>query len=315
MLDDFFFAFYITAPIFCILGLGIFFKRIGLITDEFARIGSDLVFKVTLPCLLFVKIVETDFLHDLPVNLIVYAVVATVLVFLLLDRLVSSSISLPGDRGVFVQGAYRSNMGIIGLAYCLSAYGEPVVAIVSIYLAVLTTLYNVLAVITLTRHQEQTSSQGISSLILKGIIKNPLILAISAAVAISLSGFTVPQILLNTGSYFAQMTLPLALLCAGASIRIHEFQTSPPLYWATGGKLFFVPLLITVGGIAIGLRGELLGVLFLMCAAPTAAASYPMAQSMGANHHLAAAIIAATSLGSIVSSTLGIFLLRASGLI
>ncbi|MBW2689817.1 MAG: AEC family transporter [Deltaproteobacteria bacterium] len=315
MLDDFFFAFYITAPIFCILGLGIFFKRIGLITDEFARIGSDLVFKVTLPCLLFVKIVETDFLHDLPVNLIVYAVVATVLVFLLLDRLVSSSISLPGDRGVFVQGAYRSNMGIIGLAYCLSAYGEPVVAIVSIYLAVLTTLYNVLAVITLTRHQEQTSSQGISSLILKGIIKNPLILAISAAVAISLSGFTVPQILLNTGSYFAQMTLPLALLCAGASIRIHEFQTSPPLYWATGGKLFFVPLLITVGGIAIGLRGELLGVLFLMCAAPTAAASYPMAQSMGANHHLAAAIIAATSLGSIVSSTLGIFLLRVSGLI
>ena len=315
MLDDFFFAFYITAPIFCILGLGIFFKRIGLITDEFARIGSDLVFKVTLPCLLFVKIVETDFLHDLPVNLIVYAVVATVLVFLLLDRLVSSSISSPGDRGVFVQGAYRSNMGIIGLAYCLSAYGEPVVAIVSIYLAVLTTLYNVLAVITLTRHQEQTSSQGISSLILKGIIKNPLILAISAAVAISLSGFTVPKILLNTGSYFAQMTLPLALLCAGASIRIHEFQTSPPLYWATGGKLFFVPLLITVGGIAIGLRGELLGVLFLMCAAPTAAASYPMAQSMGANHHLAAAIIAATSLGSIVSSTLGIFLLRVSGLI
>jgi len=206
-------------------------------------------------------------------------------------------------------------MGIIGLAYCLCAYGEPVVAIVSIYLAVLTTLYNVLAVITLTRHQEQTSSQGISSLILKGIIKNPLILAISAAVAISLSGFTVPQILLNTGSYFAQMTLPLALLCAGASIRIHEFQTSPPLYWATGGKLFFVPLLITVGGIAIGLRGELLGVLFLMCAAPTAAASYPMAQSMGANHHLAAAIIAATSLGSIVSSTLGIFLLRVSGLI
>jgi hypothetical protein len=315
MIDDFLFALYITVPIFCILGLGILFKRIGLITDEFARIGSDLVFKVTLPCLLFVKIVETNFLYDLPVNLIVYAVVATVLVFLLLDRLVSPAIPLPGDRGVFVQGAYRSNMGIIGLAYCLSAFGEPVVAIASIYLAVITTLFNVLAVITLTRHQEQISSEGAYSLILKGIIKNPLILAISAAVAISLSGLTVPQILLNTGGYFAQMTLPLALLCAGASIRIQDFQTSPPLYWATVGKLFFVPLLITIGGIAIGLRGETLGVLFLMCAAPTAAVSYPMAQSMGANHHLAAAIIAATSLGSIVSSTLGIFLLRVSGLV
>jgi predicted permease len=40
-----------------------------------------------------------------------------------------------------------------------------------------------------------------------------------------------------------------------------------------------------------------------------------MAQAFGANHHLAAAIIAATTLGSIVSSTLGIFLLRVCNLI
>jgi predicted permease len=52
-----------------------------------------------------------------------------------------------------------------------------------------------------------------------------------------------------------------------------------------------------------------------MSAAPTAAASYPMAQAMKANHHLAAAIIAATSLGSMLSKTLGIFLLRSVGLI
>jgi predicted permease len=79
--------------------------------------------------------------------------------------------------------------------------------------------------------------------------------------------------------------------------------------------LFLVPLLITIGGILIGLRGPALGVLFLMSSSPTAAASYPMTQAMGGNRHLAAAIIAATSLGSIISSTLGIFLLRSFGLI
>ena len=89
---------------------------------------------------------------------------------------------------------------------------------------------------------------------------------------ISYSGIPVSEILLDTGDYFARMTLPLALLCAGASIRLQEFQASRPLYWATSGKLLFLPLLITLGGIVIGLRGESLGVLYLMSASPTAAA-------------------------------------------
>ncbi len=315
MLDDLSFAIHITAPIFCILGLGVLFKRRGLITDEFVKIGSELVFKVTLPCLLFVKLVVTDFRHLVHTQLFFYAVFSTVSVYFLLERLASPRIADRRDRGVFVQGVFRGNLGIIGLAYCLSAFGEKVLPVASIYLAFVTTLYNVLAVMTLTRHQEQDTNGRTLQVIINGIVKNPLILAIAAGVGISLSGIAVPRIILNTGSYFAQMTLPLALLCAGASIRLREFQTSPPLYWATVGKLCLVPLLITVGGIVIGLRGENLGVLFLMFSTPTAAVSYPMAQAFGANHHLAAAIIAATTLGSIVSSTLGIFLLRVFNLI
>lgn len=315
MLADLIFAATITTPIFCILGLGILFKRIGWISDEFARLGSNLVFKVTLPCLLFVKLVETDFRRNLPTQLVVYAIVATVVAFLILDRLFASRFANIADRGVFVQGAFRSNMGIIGLAFCLSAFGEGVVATASIYLAVMTTVFNILAVVTLTRHQDRAGYHGEIFRVLLGIIKNPLILAIAAGVIISLLGFQVPNILLQTGGYFARMTLPLALLCAGASIRLHEFQTSPPLYWAVTGKLLFVPLLITGGGILLGLRGQELGVLYLMCASPTAAASYPMTQALGGNHHLAAAIIAATSLGSLIFTTLGIFLLRSFQLI
>ena len=315
MFTDLAFAATITTPIFCILGLGIIFKRIGWITDEFARLGSNLVFKVTLPCLLFVKLVETDFRHDLPIKLVIYAVVATVVTFLVLDRLISPRLHAVSDRGVFVQGGFRSNMGIIGLAFCLSAFGEGVVATASIYLAVMTTLFNILAVLTLTRHQSDLDQRGELLPVLLGIAKNPLILSIAAGVAISLLGIQVPRILLETGGYFARMTLPLALLCAGASIRLQEFQTSPPLYWAVAAKLLFVPLIITSGGILIGLRGEELGVLYLMCGAPTAAASYPMTQAMGGNHHLAAAIIAAASLASLFFTTLGIFLLRSFQLI
>lgn len=315
MWNAFQFAATITAPIFCVLALGILFKKLHWITDDFAKLGSDLVFRVTLPCLLFVKLVATDFRHELPLALVGYAIVATIGVFLLLDRYISHRLQSPADRGVFVQGAFRGNMGIIGLAFCLSAFGEPVVATASIYLALMTMLFNILAVITLTRHQQATTDRQALLNILKGIAKNPLILSILAGVIISLSGLKVPGILLETGNYLARMTLPLALLCAGASIRWHEFHASRPLYFASFSKLVAVPLVITLGGVVIGLRGPELGVLYLMSSSPTAAASFPMTQALGGNHHLAAAIIAATSLGSIVFTTLGIFLLRSFGLI
>jgi malonate transporter len=48
----------------------------------------------------------------------------------------------------------------------------------------------------------------------------------------------------------------------------------------------------------------------MMTAAPTAAAAYPMVRSIGGDYHLTAAIIAGSTLMSIVSSTLGLFLLR-----
>lgn len=314
MIADFVFSLSITLPIFSILVLGVLFKRLGWVTEEFARLGSDLVFKVTLPCLLFVKLVQTDFRHDLPVALVGYALVAVLALFLLFDRLVAPLFPASGDRGVFVQGAFRGNLGIIGLAFCLSAFGESVVSVASIYLAIMTTLYNILAVVTLSRHGETGREGGVRQT-LANVLRNPLILSIVVGVLVSLSGVQVPSILLKTGGYFAQMTLPLALLCAGASIRPAEFQSSLPLYAASFGKLVAVPVLVTAGGILFGLRGPSLGVLFLMNAAPTAAASYPMAQAMKGNHHLAAAIIAATSLGSLVSTTLGIFLLRYFSLI
>jgi predicted permease len=315
MVADFYFALTITAPIFTILGLGIVFKRIGLITEDFAKVGAELVFKVTLPCLLFVKLVETDFRHDLPIALIIYAVGSTIAVFIVLDRLIARWITTATDRGVFVQGAFRGNMGIIGLAFCLSAFGDSVVAVASIYLAFLTTLFNVLSVITLTRHQNRTVDPAHKWRVILEIGKNPLIIAIVIGVLVSLSRLPVPALLLTTGEYFARMTLPLALLCAGASIRLLEFKGDRALYWASAGKLLFVPLVITTGGALIGLQGQELGVLYLMSTSPTAAASYPMALSLGGNHHLAAAIIAMTSLGSVFFITAGIFVLRSLGLI
>ena len=63
-MSDFLFSINATVPIFLVILLGWFLKRIGLINDEFANIANKYVFKVSLPVLLFRDIATTSVLKD-----------------------------------------------------------------------------------------------------------------------------------------------------------------------------------------------------------------------------------------------------------
>tara|TARA_R110002096_G_scaffold110165_2_gene240880 strand:+ start:140 stop:1075 length:936 start_codon:yes stop_codon:yes gene_type:complete len=306
MFDSLAYALDVTLPISLIIGLGIVLKRIGWISDEFAKTGSELVFNLTLPCLLFVNIATTNLTEHFPTLLIVFAVIVMTCIFLIF-HLLAYRITSKLARGAFVQGACRGNMAIIGLALSVNAFGDSALAIASMYLAVLVVPLNIFSILTLYYHQEQTPS---AKEVARSVFTNPLAIAISLAIVVALLPVQVPKLILDTGNYLAKMTLPLALLCVGASIRWQEFRSSNILYWAISSKIVFIPLVATVLGFYVGLRGEQLGVLFMMTAAPTAAAAYPMVRSIGGDYHLTAAIIAGSTLMSIISSTLGLFVLR-----
>ncbi len=76
------FSLSITGPICLMLVLGVIFKRFGLINDNFIEIGSKLVFKVTLPAMLFVSIVASEHDFSAASGFINYGVVASILFFI-----------------------------------------------------------------------------------------------------------------------------------------------------------------------------------------------------------------------------------------
>lgn len=312
-LDVLTFSFSITMPIFLILALGIVLYRIQIINDNFIDTASKLVFNVTLPALLFISISKTDLTSDTDFSLVIYAMTAVIITYIALELLMPIWISDKAERAVLVQGAFRSNMGIIGLAYCVNAYGNDVYAVASIYLGGVTVLFNILSVIGLSRGLGGNANiKGI----LKGIAKNPLIIAIVAAFATSITGFSLPTTLYKAGDYFAQMTLPLALLCAGASLSFSSLKTGMlGSIIASVGKLVFIPVTLTFGGYLFGYRGMELGVLFLMSSAPTASASYIMVRAMNGNSALAANIIVITTIASLITTSIGVTLLRSLDLI
>jgi len=62
-----------------------------------------------------------------------------------------------------------------------------------------------------------------------------------------------------------------------------------------------------------GFRDADLAILFLYFASPTAAARFGMAKAVGGNHQLAAAIIVLTTLATVLTTNLGLFVLQWAG--
>ncbi len=313
ILDNLQFALSVTGPIMLVLLLGIALKRGGLITDAFIDVGSKLVFNVALPALLFITIAQTHFEQTANLNLVMAGLLGTLVFFLVMELIAAVTVHPSQDRGVVVQGGYRSNMGIIGLAYAVNAFGDVALAAASLYLALVTVLYNVLAVITLNRSLHRQATFGAT---LKKIALNPLIIGIFSALPFAYFEVPLPRLLLQTGEYFAQMTLPLALLCTGGSLSLASLRLeSRNAMIGSVAKVIFSPLLLTLGALFAGLRGMDLGIVFLMSAAPTAASSYVMSRAMGGNATLAANIIVLSTIGSVIATTLGITWLRSAGLV
>lgn len=306
------FSLSVTGPIFVVLALGVWLRRIGMVDDGFVEKGSRLVFNISLPVLLFLSVASTHIGGAIRPGLIGFGLLGTLAVYLLLEWIARAAVEPARDRGVFVQGAFRANMGIVGLAYCMNAYGEAGVATASLFVGFVTILFNILAILTLSRSLQRGSGPRH---ILRGVLTNPLIIGIVAALPLSWLGIPLPKVLAQAGHYVAGLTLPLALLCTGAAL---DFQTLRQELRNTAGaaaaKLLGVPLVFALGGVALGFRGMELGVLMLLTSAPSAAASYVMTRAMGGNDTLAANIIALTTVGSILTTALWVMVLRGLGL-
>jgi len=303
------FSFSIVGPICLLLFLGWYLRQNNTINDAFIEIGSKLVFKVTLPTLLFLSIVKMDRNAEIDFHLISYGLIANFLFFIVSILATKLWVKETKDHGVIIQGAFRSNTAIIGLAYMANVYGEQSLGLAAVYVASHTILYNILSVIILSPKETGVNPKMILGLT-KSIIKNPLIISIMLGLVFFIFKIPVPNIIKNTGQYFSNMTLPLALLCTGGSLSIRALQdNSFNCRFSTILKNIIGPVFITAGAYLFGYSGEMLGLVFFMSAAPTAAASYVMARAMGHSAELAANIIAMTTIGSLITCSLGVSLL------
>lgn len=303
----------VTLPVFAMVFLGIGLKRIGWIDTPFISTASMLVFKATMPVLLFLSIIKADLDVALQPGLIIYFLAFSILSFFLVWGWAVWRCP-PEDRGVFTQGAFRGNCGIVGLALAASMYGNYGLSLGGIMAGAIIVIYNVLSAIVLAIYSPSIKSDLIS--ILRNLAKNPLILSVLLAIPFAYWQVTLPSWLMTSGEYFGSMSLPLALTCIGGTLSLTSVKAGSRLAInASLWKTVWLPALGVLGALLLGYRNEALGTLFLFLASPTAAVSFVMAKAAHANAKLAANIIVVSTFSCMITVSLGVFLLKLSGLI
>ncbi|MBM3105495.1 AEC family transporter [Pseudomonas sp. V1] len=301
----------ITAPVFAMLFMGVLLKRIHAINDGFIHTASALVFNVCMPALLFLGIYHADLSAAVQPQLLLYFAAATLIGFGLAWGMAIWRCPRE-DRGIYTQGAFRGNNGVIGLALAGSMYGDYGISLGAVLAGLVILLYNSLSVVVLAVYSPSAKSDPWS--ICKSILRNPLIISVLLAAVLAYGQVALPNWLLTSSDYLAQMTLPLALICIGGTLSLTSLRQSGGLAVSVSLlKMVWLPLLATVGAFLCGFRGAELGILFLYFGSPTAAASYVMARSSNGNHQLAAAIIVITTLMAAISTNIGIFFLQWGG--
>jgi len=301
----------ITAPVFAMLFLGVLLKRIDWINDNFIKTASALVFNVCMPSLLFLGIYHADLDAALKPGLLVYFVVATLGSFALAWAM-AIRYAPREDRGVYTQGAFRGNNGVIGLALAASLYGDYGISLGSILAGLVIVLYNSLSVVVLSIYSPNVKSDPLS--ICKNIVLNPLIISVLLAVPAAILKVPIPNWILTSADYVAQMSLPLALICIGGTLSLAALRVSGALAInASLVKMVMLPIIFTFCAWLLGFRGAELGILFLYIGAPSASVSYVMVRASGGNYSLAAAIVVMTTLAAAITTNIGIFVLQWGG--
>ena len=303
----FYAALAVSLPTFAWLVLGILLKWCGLLPQALNEKLSRFAFMFGLPVMLFAGAAQVDY-SGLGSALYLLAGVLATLLIVVLSAFYSRWRRHPlALSGIFVQSAFRSNLAIVGVALTYSAYGDRGTELAAMPIALMTVLYNILAVLVLnTTLGSRTTIRSV----LAGIERNPFIIGISAGVCLSISGLPVPSILRPLGSGLSTFFLPLVLVCIGASMNFSRLYKAEALTWeATLWRLCIAPFLGVLLAWFMGVRDEQLGVMFLLLATPVAASSHVMVVAARGDGTLAANIVVLTTMLSMVTITCGFFLL------
>lgn len=313
MSESFLAALRVVLPMALLMLVGVGVRKAGVVDRSVMRSMDRLSFRLFMPVLLFKNIYETDLSQSFDLRAVLFAALALLAAFpldLLLPRRLTKD---PAKAAAMGQAMMRTNYILFGIAVAESLYGEGRVGVVALLGAFVVPMTNALSVVILELGRTGKAHPG---KLLLSILKNPMVLATLAALALLALPFRLPDLLWGVITDIAGVTTTISFLSLGVSLDLGEAQANRRLLIAgTALRMALIPLMFLPLAIALGFRGQSLCGLMVLFAAPTAVASYPMAVAMGADGPLAGQLVCSTTVLSVFTMFCCTFLFRSLGLL
>jgi predicted permease len=301
-------------PLFVMILLGYFLKRVNFMNDNFITIGNKFMFYILLPTTLFRSIYAVDLRELGSWQFAAFVVVMTSLSFFVLWIIGAVFIKNKQTLGAFVQGAFRSNTVFVGIPLMYNIDGVEGVARFAIVITLSMPLYNIFSVWILSTHSR--SGEKIKPhIVLLNIMKNPLFIALALGFLLNLGGVIIPQILNRSLADITGMTTPMALICLGGSMKFLGYDKRfKYAIIASIIKIVALPAIFMLCAYLMGFRGIDIIALTVIGGLPSAIVGHVLVVQMGGDGYTAEKIVILTTLFSSVTPTIFIYALLALGL-
>ena len=294
MLSNFFQIFLLVSPVFLLIILGNFLRRIKVPDISFWEINDKLCYWVLIPALLFHYIsqinLSSEMLYSYSVIIYVGFFIA-ILTVLILGKL----LGYPPERWTSIlQGAVRQN-AFIALAITGSLFGDEGLKIASIFMLIYVPSINIIIVTTMVMNFGQSKKNASNNEFITVFVelsKNPFILAMITGLIFSIIQSEKLKVIIDTSGLLGSAALPIMLLTIGAKIKVRDLAlTITPILISNFLKLLALPLIAFLVANYLGLSEIEVVVAVIFAAVPTAVSSHTLARQFGADDQLMTSII------------------------
>lgn len=285
-----------------IMLLAVICFKIGLINQEGNRNLSNLLLMVINPCVIL-TVYQTDYEPRLVKGLLI-SFAAAVIAHILAIAIARVLIRAKDNRNYAIErfAAVYSNCGFIGIPLINSVLGSEGV----FYLTAYMTVFNILA----WTHGLTLLTKKFNPKCLKEGILSPIVLATLAAMALFFAQIRIPDVLLDSMTYVADMNTPVAMMIAGFSLAQTDLKktfTHVRLYWVSFVKLLAVPFAVLIFLGFFHLDYTVAYTTLIAAACPVSATTTMMCIRLNDNYTYASEIFSFTTVLSIVTIPLVAF--------
>ncbi len=302
-------------PLTVYMVVGMIAKRVRLVGGTTLTEMNKATFRIFMFCLIFMNSYQVDadsiFTAEngrtLAIALISLAVIVPVGLFIS-GKMVNGI----KKQAVITQACYRSNLVLFGLPITMSIFGEENLGVVSILIAIMVPIYNIIAVFLL---EYASGQQSRKKNMLAVVLKNPLVLGSVLGLAFSLCQIRLPALFENTISAMSKVATPLAFFILGGSLSISDVRKNRRcITTVCAARLVVIPAIVLGIAAALGMRGLPLVGLLSAFASPVAVSSFTMAKEMETEPELAGEFVAISTLVSLVTMFCWIVVLNSVGM-